>query len=195
MLVDKGVIPSRYLFTIRKGEFAYDNVKGCLMPVDSDIIKIKGREDTWTCVFLDEAEKECSIYNDRPLECRALKCWDTRELEQIYAGRRLTREDLISEVEGLWDLIKHHQERCNYAKIQDLIKDLDGRHRVDAQRGLAGIIRYDMEIRELVVSQAGIDRDMLEFLFGRPLSKTLKNYGIKVRRQGKKITLVRTFSR
>jgi Fe-S-cluster containining protein len=195
MLIDKGVIPSRYLFTIRKGEFAYDNVKGCLMPVDSDIIKIKGREDTWTCVFLDEAEKECSIYNDRPLECRALKCWDTRELEQIYADRRLTREDLISEVEGLWDLIKHHQERCDYAKIQDLIKDLDGCHRVDARRELAEIIRYDMEIRELVVSQAGIDRAMLEFLFGRPLTKTLKNYGIKVRQQGKKITLVRTFNR
>ena len=160
------------------------------MPVDSDIIKIKGREDTWTCIFFKESNQECSIYNNRPRQCRSLKCWDTRELEKMYARRRLTREDLISEVEGLWDLIKDHQERCDYAKIQGLISDLDSRHRVDAQRRLAQIIRYDMEIRELAVSRGAMDPDMLDFLFGRPLTKTLPNYGVKVRQQGMKITLV-----
>ena len=194
-LIDQGVIPSRYLFTIRKGEFAYDNVNGCLKPVDSDIIKIKGKEDTWTCIFFDEANKECSIYEDRPLECRALKCWDTRELEQIYAGRRLTREDLVSEVEGLWDLIKEHQERCDYVKIQNLVKDLEGSHKNNARRKLAEIIKYDIEIRELVVSKGRMDPEMLDFLFGRPLTKTLPNCGIKVRQQGKKITLIRTLKR
>jgi len=190
-LIDKGVILSRYLFTIRKGESAYDNVKGCLKPVDSDIIKIKGKEDTWTCVFFDEQNKECSIYNDRPLECRALKCWDTRELEKLYARRRLTRDDLISEVEGLWDLIKEHQERCDYGKIQNLIKDLAGNNKNNARRKLAEIIRFDMEIRELVIAKGALDPELLDFLFGRPLMKTLPNYGIKVRQQGKKITLVR----
>ncbi|MBT8367361.1 MAG: YkgJ family cysteine cluster protein, partial [Deltaproteobacteria bacterium] len=71
MLIDKGVIPARCLFTIRRGESAYDNVKGCLMPVDSDIIKIKGKEGTWTCIFFDAHNKGCSIYSHRPLECRA----------------------------------------------------------------------------------------------------------------------------
>ncbi len=68
-------------------------------------------------------EKDARIYNDRPLECRALKCWDTRELEQIYAAKRLTRRDLISNVKGLWDLIEDHQVRCDYIKIRDLIAD------------------------------------------------------------------------
>jgi len=95
---------------------------------NSDIIKIKGKEDTWTCIFFDEQNKECSIYNDRPVECRALKCWDTGELEKMYAGHRLTREDLVSKVEGLWDLIKDHQARCDYEKIKKLIGDLDGSH-------------------------------------------------------------------
>ena len=67
-LIEKGQIPSRYLFTIRKGEFAYDNVKERLVPVESDIIKIKGKEDTWTCIFFDEENKQCSIYHDRPLD-------------------------------------------------------------------------------------------------------------------------------
>ena len=189
ILIDKGVIPSRYLYTIRKGELARDNVKGCLKPVESDIIKIKGKEDTWVCIFFDEIKKGCTIYNDRPLECRALKCWDTRELEQIYATTRLTRKDLVSGVKGLWDLIEDHQARCDYNKIQLLIKDLTGVKRNQTRQKLLEIIRYDAEIRNLVIFKGGLDTDMLDFLFGRPLTQTLGNYGIKIHQEGTKIRL------
>jgi Fe-S-cluster containining protein len=188
-LIEKGGIPSKYLYTIRRGEIVRDNVQGNLGPVDSDIIKIKGREDTWICVFFNEAEKSCTIYDHRPLECRALKCWDTQELEEIYAAGRLTREDLISGVEGLWDLIKDHQAHCDYEEIRNLIKDLQSADSEQARRRLSEIIRYDTEIRELVVSKGGMDPEMLDFLFGRPLVKTLPSYGIQVRRQGSKIIL------
>jgi len=162
------------------------------MPVDSDIIKIKGKDDTWTCIFFDEQNKECSIYNDRPLECRALKCWDTGELEKIYASNRLTRDDLISEVEGLWDLIKDHQERCDYGKIKNLIGDLDGPHQDRARKKMQAIIQYDAEIRKLVLEKGGLDRTMLDFLFGRPLTQTLPGYGINVRQEGGKTIISRT---
>ncbi|MDJ0818837.1 MAG: YkgJ family cysteine cluster protein [Desulfobacterales bacterium] len=189
-LIDNGIIPSRCLFTIRKGEFAYDNVKGSLKPLDSDIIKIKGKGNTWTCIFFDEAGKQCSIYDNRPRECRALKCWDTRELERIYAKRRLTREDLVADVEGLWDLIADHQERCDYDKIRDAIRELELNDNDTTRRQLAEIIKFDIEIRNLVVTRGGLDEEMLDFLFGRPLTKTLPNYGIEVQRQGEKIILV-----
>jgi len=185
MLIEKGKIPSKYLYTIRKGELAHDNVKGCLTPVDSDIIKIKGKKDGWTCIFFDEVKKGCTIYDDRPLECRALKCWDTCELEQIYANTRLTRTDLVSEVKGLWELIKEHQACCDYKKIQPLIKNLVGSKNIHARRKLLEIIRYDAEIRKLVVARGGLDPEMLDFLFGRPLTKTLENYGIKIRPDGR----------
>jgi Fe-S-cluster containining protein len=191
MLIEKGRIPCKDLYTIRKGEFAYDNVKGCLMPVDSDIIKIKGKDDTWICIFFDEQNKECSIYNDRPLECRALKCWDTDELEKMYARYRLTRGDLISEVEGLWDLIKDHHGRCDYEKIKKLIGDLDGPHQDRARKKILEIIQYDAEIRKLVLEKGGLDPTMLEFLFGRPLTQTLPGYGIKVRQEGGKTIVTR----
>ena len=191
VLIDKGLIPSHCLYTIRKGELAYDNVQKCLMPVDSDIIKIKGKADSWTCVFFDEPNKRCSIYDDRPRECRALKCWDTRELEKMYAGHRLTRRELISEVEGLWELIQDHQKRCDYAGIQDLIQELDSSRENNARQKLGEIIKYDIEIRELVVSKGGMDPEMLDFLFGRPLTKTLPNYGIKIRQDGEKTIISR----
>lgn len=188
-LIEKGVIPSKYLYTIRKGELALDNVKGSLQPVDSDIIKIKGKAGSWTCIFFDETKNNCTIYDNRPLECRALKCWDTSELERIYTKKRLTRKDLISEVKGLWGLVKDHHARCNYKKIQRLIADLSGGKRTYARRKLLEIIRYDAEIRKLVVSSGGLDAEMLDFLFGRPLTKTLGNYGLDIRRVGGKIHL------
>ena len=191
MLIEKGRIPSKYLYSIRKGELAHDNVKGRLMPVDSDIIKIKGKEGTWACIFFDEQNKGCSIYSDRPLECRALKCWDTHELEKLYAGHRLTREDLVSTVEGLWDLIKDHQARCDYEKIKKLIGDLDGPRPDRARQKIMEIIQYDAEIRNLVLEKGGLDPAMLEFLFGRPLVQTLPGYGIKVRQEGGKTIVTR----
>ncbi len=36
MLIEKGQIPAKYLYAIRKGERVYDNVKGCLVAAGSD---------------------------------------------------------------------------------------------------------------------------------------------------------------
>jgi Fe-S-cluster containining protein len=179
VLIKDGVIHSKYLYTIRKGEWAYDNVRQCLEPVSSDIIKIKEKNDSWICIFFDESQSACAIYENRPLECRALKCWDTRELEDLYAQKRLTRADLISDIEGLWSLIKDHQQRCNYEIIQklvDAIKTNPGDAK--ARQKLSAIIQFDTEIRKLVVSNAGLEPEMLDFLFGRPLTRMIKKMGL-----------------
>ncbi|UCF90081.1 MAG: YkgJ family cysteine cluster protein [Desulfobacterales bacterium] len=190
-LIADGVIPSKYLYTIRAGELAYDNVQGGLRPVPSDIIKIKAQNRTWTCLFFDEGENTCRIYPHRPVECRALKCWDTREIEGMYAKNRLTRQDLLSNVEGLWNLISNHQARCDCGRIRDLADALGGEDGGRAQQELREIIQYDMQIRELVVSQAKLDPGILDFLLGRPLIRTIDNYGLQVQRQGKKIRLTK----
>ena len=179
-LIDEGVIHSKYLFTIREGELAFDNVRQCLEPVHTDIIKIKRKKDSLTCIFFDERPNACTIYENRPLECRALKCWDTKALEDLYARMRLTRKDLISEIEGLWSLIKDHQERCNYQTIQRLAIAIKSKRDEDARKKLVEIIQFDTEIRKLVVSNAGLETEILDFLFGRPLMETLKNFGLKL---------------
>jgi len=189
-LIEEGIIESRYLYTIRKGELAYDNVKGCMIPADSDIIKLKGQDDSWACIFFDENQTACRIYADRPVECKALQCWNTSEVEKIYTKNRLTRADLMSEIEGLWDLLEDHQCRCDYDTIHKLVKALNGAHKKKARQRLIEIIQYDIEIRKLVVARAGLDADMMDFLFGRPLRITIKNYGIRVRQSGKKIILM-----
>jgi hypothetical protein len=141
-------------------------------------------------LFFDEAQAACTIYENRPIECRALKCWDTAELEALYARKRLKREDLLAGIEGLWALIKNHQQRCNYDTILALIKAINSDQPGNARQKLAEIIQFDNEIRKLVVSQGGLDADMLDFLFGRPLNQTLKNFGLSVKMKGKKINSV-----
>ena len=179
-LIEKGVIHSKYLYTIRKGEMAYDNVRQCLEPVSSDVIKLKGKGDGWTCILFDEKQNGCTIYENRPIECRALKCWDTKALEELYAKRRLKREDLVADIEGLWGIIKDHQARCNYETIQKLVNAINSDRGGEARQKLAEIIQFDIEIRKLVVSRGELDMEMLDFLFGRPLKLTLKNFGLKM---------------
>jgi Fe-S-cluster containining protein len=185
-LIEEGVIHSKFLYTIRKDELAYDNVRQCLEPVSTDVIKIKGQKDSLTCIFFNERQSACTIYENRPLECRALKCWDTKGLEDLYAKQRLTRKDLLSEIDGLWSLIKDHQERCNYKTIHRLVNAIKRNAGGDARQKLFEIIQFDTEIRKLVVSTAGLDAEMLDFLFGRPLNRTIKKLGLKVRQNDKK---------
>jgi Fe-S-cluster containining protein len=179
-LVEKGVILAKHLYTIRAGELSYDNIQRHLIPATTDIIKIKGQKDSWTCFFLNIEKNQCRIYDHRPLECRALKCWDTREIEKIYAANRLTRQDLLSGIEGLWDLIKDHQARCSYEQLKRFVDALEGAAKDAALQGLLKIIAYDSEMRKLAVQKGSLDPEMTDFLFGRPFTETLKGYGFKV---------------
>ena len=194
-LIENGVILSKHLYTIRKGEPSFDNVKGSLSPAATDIIKIKGRNGSWTCVFFDEKNTECTIYDTRPLECRVLKCWDTREIEKIYAEDRLTRKDLISDIEGLWDLVEGHQKQCGYDVLTLFVDALNTHKKDDALKGILDIIEHDMKIRELVVGKAGLESDLTDFLFGRPITETIKMFGLKIEKDGKRYLLVPTGGR
>ncbi|MEE8552947.1 MAG: YkgJ family cysteine cluster protein [Desulfobacterales bacterium] len=190
MLIEKGIILSKDLYTIRIGELSYDNVKECLLLTTSDIIKIKGQKDSWVCVFFNEEKNECAIYDNRPLECRVLKCWDTREIEKVYSKNRLARKDLISSIEGLWDLIEDHQKRCSYDKLKDFVDALNSNKKDDALEGILDIIEYDTRIRELVVQKGGLSPDMTDFLFGRSITETIRMYDLKVEQEGDNYRLV-----
>ena len=90
-LIDEGYIPAKHLYTIRIGEQVCDNRIDKIISAPSEIIKIKGQGNNWTCFFYEEAENKCNIYQFRPVECRLLNCRDTREIEQIFGKDLLTR--------------------------------------------------------------------------------------------------------
>ena len=179
-LVEQGVIPLADLFTIRQGEMAFDNVRDQLVPVNRDHIKIRGRADTWTCRYFDDEQKGCTIYDQRPLECRILKCWDTHEIERIYGRDLLSRSDLLGGIDGLWDLVSDHQNRCNYGNARELIRRLDADKHGRARQELLEMVQYDIEIRRLVTRSGSVGDGILDFILGRPMSGLLKAEGLNL---------------
>lgn len=181
-LVDSGKIPLKHLMTFRQGEPTRDNVTDTIAPAVTDIIRVRGiHENRPDCVFYDRAPKKCTMYDQRPVECEALKCWDTQKIISIYNRRRLTRRHLISQVPGLWELVEDHQDHCDYAYVSEMVDKI---RRInpdkEAMSELLEMIRYDQHLREVTQERAKLDPGMLLFLFGRPLSFTIRLFEMKM---------------
>ncbi len=190
-LVETGKIPLKSLFTIRQGEPAYDNIRNVVMPASSDIIKIKGTgTKTATCFYLVRDEMACRIYADRPVECRALACWDTNAIEALYDKERLTRSHLLERLPGLIDFVSDHQEKVDYLRVarlaEQIREDADPQSAVDA---MLSMIRYDHSIRQVTVERTRLDAELLDFLFGRPLTITISKFYLKLADVGSVITI------
>ena len=180
-LVESGKIPLKALFTIRQGEPCFDNVKHTIAPAVTDIIKVKNAPQAGSaCYYYHAKHKNCSLYDQRPQECRTLECWDVSAIEQLYNCRRLTRRHVLSKVDGLWDLVDDHQERCDYGHVAELAQQA---RRPSPSKGpqqdLLELVRYDENLRQLTVERMNLDPEMLEFLFGRPLSFTIGMFQLK----------------
>jgi Fe-S-cluster containining protein len=181
-LVESGKIALKRLLTIRQGEPAYDNVSGTIAPAVTDIIKVNTcRNSASQCVFYDPQLKQCRIHENRPSECRALNCRDTRKIERIYGTQRLTRRHLLSKVKGLWDLVRDHQARCDYGFISELAAQIrQGSNPERAQQQLLELIHYDEALRTTTAAHVGHTSEMLVFLFGRSLSFTIQMFQLKL---------------
>jgi Fe-S-cluster containining protein len=183
-LIESGAIQIRHLFTIRKGELVRDNVRGGFLKTDGDIIKIKGQGDSWRCTFFDDGSNRCRIYAQRPIECRALACWNTHAIEDLYNRDRLTRRDTLAPIEGLWELVEDHQQRCAYEALGEAVKIFNQPHddkaEAEARDQILATIRYDASLRQVAVDKGGIDPAQLDFLFGRPLTQTIKMFRINL---------------
>jgi len=187
VLIENGSIPLKFLYTIRPGELAYDHIRRALLPVTSDIIKIKGQDQYWVCIFHNDPDSTCRIYEKRPLECRSMKCWDTRDIENINAKNRLTRKDLLKGVNGLWDLIEDHENRCSYLKLAGLVAELKKQQSRNTAGQIAEIYEYDNQLRKLVVEKSGLDPEFLDFLFGRSFDKTFHMFDLKLEKRSGRI--------
>ncbi|RLD31628.1 MAG: YkgJ family cysteine cluster protein [Bacteroidetes bacterium] len=180
-LIENGLILLKFLFTIRKGEPANDNIQNRIIFADTDIIKIKTYENSETCIFFDNTKSRCKIYRNRPLECMVLKCWDTAEIREVYSKNRLIRKDLVSKIKDLWDLIEEHHEHCSYDKITDLIDEFNAGKNDKALKKIDEMAGYDKHLRQLLLEKGHIEAEITDFLFGRPVFKILRGFGLKIK--------------
>ena len=166
--------------TLRKGEFVTDPVNGAVGPAAHEGIKIKEKKGTERgCIFYDGTAKACTIYDDRPFQCVALKCWDTTEILEVLARPKLKRHDLLGEG-VLFELIAKHEERCSYAVLEDLVRRIAAEGD-KAVNGIIDLLKFDYYLRPFVSEKLNISVDETDFLFGRPLVDTITAYGLRVR--------------
>lgn len=141
-----------------------DQPAGGLAPLESEIVKIRGSGVAWTCIYFDPDDSGCGIYHNRPAECRALKCWDTAELESMYASGRISRADILGP--GAMGIVEEHEKRCPAGRAVELARAGGGME-------LDEMLRYDEVMRETLLARGAEERE-LEFLLGRALGKVLK---------------------
>ena len=167
-----------HLYTIRKGELVSDNIHDALKFSDQELIKLRERETGKGCILYDGAKKACTIYDERPSQCRAFACWDDGEFNAVFSQAKANREDIIRDP-NLLRLITAHEKTCDYQVISDYVKQI--RQEGDAAiMEVLKILQYDQKIRLLTKGKLGIDTLEMDLLYGRPLTKTIFMFGLKV---------------
>ncbi len=127
-----GVLGTSVLLTLRAGEPALDPKRGKVILLPVELTKIKGKARGWECVFYDARGGACSIYGSRPLECRALKCWDTTEVQALFLKDVLSRRDVLGEESPLYEVIVSYERVFDLAVVHELLVSGSsgaGRHR------------------------------------------------------------------
>jgi len=181
-LIEQSFIKTSSLFTIRKGELVRDNINDELLSGPHEMIKIRtmnGKRDG--CVFYDEAGVACAIYKERPVQCSALKCWDTADFMKTFRSTNLERKDIIRD--GLLlGLIEEHEQRCSYLKLGKHVQQIESEGEKAVEK-IIDALKFDFQLRPFISEKAGIDPAEMDFIFGRPLIQTIIMFGLKVDRE------------
>jgi Fe-S-cluster containining protein len=178
-LVKNGWLAKKSLLTIRKGEMVRDNIQGTLTVTDQEMIKVREKDGSGRgCLFYDDQAKACRIYQQRPLQCAALKCWDTEDFRRVFGGPKLTRETLIHD-ETLQGLLEMHEKRCSYELLEGHVRGIE-REGEEAVKRIMEILKFDFHLRPFVSRKLGVDEGEMDFIFGRPMIDTIVMFGLKV---------------
>ena len=182
-IVDVSLVYDRFiergnLYTIRLGELVRDNIRGELRVTDKEIIKIKEKEKNRGCIYYDEKAKACTIYEYRPIQCKALACWDESEFMRVYARPKVDRRDIIRDKIVL-GLMNEHNKRCSYSELDKCVRKIE-QEGEEAVGEILEALRFDHHIRAFTSKKLDIDLSEMDFLFGRPLTQTITMFGLKV---------------
>lgn len=187
-LIDALLIPRKDLVTLRKGEFAYNPVSQSVKATDLEIVKLRGTGSEWTCCYYDAEAKGCTIYENRPMACGVLKCWDPEESLALVGLDLLSRLEIVQQEESLIQIITEYETACplpDFGKIPDaLIENPEA-----ILSHLEEIINRDLQFRDNAVAQSSIILEQEMFLFGRPVFQLLQPFGLMVMQSDNRLLL------
>lgn len=183
----------RHLRTFRRGEEVFSHYEERRQTLQHECV-IVAPAQAGGCPH--HARHGCAIYDHRPTQCKAQKCWDTAASAKLVAGPGLTRLHLLPPEDPLREIIREHDERCDLRRMGQLVEDFLKSAARDCAEGIRRMLRSEFDLRQEV---AALDRrygQAMPFLLGRPLQELLGQQGVIASRgQAEDISLRRALPR
>ena len=188
--LQKGLVSMDNLQVIREGELAFNPFKELVEPTPVEMIKLAVQGDSWECPFHQKVDglSACQIHADRPVECRLLKCWNTRDIEAVTFKNCLTRFDLLGQKNAILPEIARHEKECSYRVLWDAVA---GVNKEDEESLLVvrDILARDLQIRQQLVADFHLNLQQELFYLGQPMFRVVRNEEFVVSFTGEEIQL------
>jgi Fe-S-cluster containining protein len=188
LLVDK-ILELQCLITIREGQPVYDNLAGTARPAPGEFVKIANLGPGAGCVFHAPERKACSVYKNRPLECRAQKCWDEQEMRALMGRDMLRREHILAGQTELLEFIWKHGRRVSWPRLGPSLRAFWEHGETDAQARVIEVLEADVSARRELRERFGKTTGEEMFFLGAPVQEVLRSIGIRVREVGDRMFL------
>lgn len=183
-----GVLSYDNTYTIREMERVRSKGDGNIYESFLELIKIKSKNGSSTCVFYDETNG-CSIYENRPYQCRIYKCWAPENLLVGLENISLKRSDIFGSVDVIMKAIKMHEEKCSYKNLSSALERLaEGSE--NAAEEIIDMLQYDTYIRPFLKEKFNIPESAMDLILGRPMIETINEFGFKIQRKGDEYILL-----
>ena len=178
-LFTRDIVKPFDVITIRKGELARSAGGDELERTEQELIKVRETPGDNTCVFFKPGDKECSIYESRPLQCRRQECWDPQDPDEMGNEEMLARETLLRGTGPLWDIIQRHEEWCSYDRLARVMAKLEATKGQTVDE-LLELLRFDQHVRHFIIEKFNLPPETHDFLLGRSLADSIEAYGLRV---------------
>ncbi|NSW85844.1 MAG: YkgJ family cysteine cluster protein [Syntrophobacteraceae bacterium] len=178
-LLRHGRIPWHQLFTIRRGEPVHSPFEKELFFLLDERIKIREKAGTRDCVFFNGETNLCSIYVDRPIQCRAQACWDPEPARELAKLPYLTRSDIFEGIDLLLEMMGEHGRRCSFESFRQAFQHLEETKGESVDEVLE-MLSYEDHFRHFLAEKLNIPDNLLDLVFGRSFSDLIVIFGFKI---------------
>ncbi len=178
-LIRPDAVAKESLVVLRAGEVVRSPFRPGLYKLEQERIKIREKPDSRACILFDEQTNRCSIYTDRPTQCRAQACWDPEPAEECEHQLHLTRKDLFGQIESLMAIVEEHDRRCSFDLLESAICELTGNQGQSVEK-VIDLLAFDEHVRTFTTERFELLASCLELLFGRSLSQLVRLLGFRV---------------
>lgn len=172
-------IPWSHLLCLRRGEPVHSPFDEKLFFLLDERIKLKEKPEARECILFDNLTDRCTVYADRPMQCRAQACWDPTEAKQLAEQPYLTRRDMFRGIELLLELMGEHDRRCSFEKLSEAFKRLEECKGKTADE-VTELLAYEDHFRRFMGEKLQIPEDTLDLIFGRSFADMTRLFGFRV---------------